>query len=369
MVYDNPLFREHCILYIRYIDDLLVLWDGTMDSLVEFHTFLNGMEETLKSTNTSDRVTINFLDVQLTRVGTGLKTDLFRKTTDKNSVLHYTSFHPKPLRDSLPLSQYTRLKRIVSNDSDLQKEKGEMTSRFMERGYPHDILDMNKRKLQNRSREDLLCPLKRYTQKSDRLMFVSKYTTASRHVGNIIRRHWHILQSCHQDIPSFQQPPMLAYKRGRNLKDQLVKADIGGKCPSKQLFLQNPKFGTFPCLHCTQCNSVTKGNIFYHPHRGNKYEIKKYFTCESSFVRDRISKHKSTIRRGLTALPVPAHFQSARHSISQLKFQVIDSVEAPRRGGNRLLMLKKLEMMWIHKLDTIWPRGLNREYTPANFIF
>ncbi|OCT55733.1 hypothetical protein XELAEV_18004495mg [Xenopus laevis] len=91
-----------------------------MDSLIEFHTFLNSMEDTLKFTNTCDKVTINFLDVQLTRVGTGLKTDLFRKTTDKNSLLHCTSFHPKPLRDSLPLSQYTRLKCIVSDDNDLQ---------------------------------------------------------------------------------------------------------------------------------------------------------------------------------------------------------------------------------------------------------
>ncbi|OCT83342.1 hypothetical protein XELAEV_18025881mg [Xenopus laevis] len=136
-------------------------------------------------------------------------------------------------------------------------------------------------------------------------------------------------------------------------------------------------------------NSVTKGNSFFHPHSGKKYSIKIYYPCESTYVIyllkcpcgllyvcettqkicDRISKHKSTIRREMLALPVPAHFHTASHSVSQLKFQVIDSVEEPRRGGNRLMMLKKLEMLWIHKLDTIWHRGLNREYTPAMFMF
>ncbi|OCT76233.1 hypothetical protein XELAEV_18031436mg [Xenopus laevis] len=86
-------------------------------------------------------------------------------------------------------------------------------------------------------------------------------------------------------------------------------------------------------------------------------------------IKDRISKHKSTIRTGQTALPVPAHFQKSGHTVSQLKYQVIDTVPIPRRGGNRLLALHKLEMQWIHRLDTVWPRGLNKDYTPVMFIY
>ncbi|OCT74145.1 hypothetical protein XELAEV_18033105mg [Xenopus laevis] len=165
--------------------------------------------------------------------------------------------------------------------------------------------------------------------------------------------------------------------------------DIGGLKKERTRFLNKPKFGTFPCLHCIQCNSVIKGENFYHPHSGKKYAIKQYYTCDSTFVsyllkcpcgllymgettqkiKDRISKHKSTIRKGLTTLPVPAHFKQAGHSVSQLRFQVIDSAEPPRRGGNRLMLLHKLEMQWIHRLDTVWPRGLNKDYTPAMFIY
>ncbi|OCT76198.1 hypothetical protein XELAEV_18031393mg [Xenopus laevis] len=114
-------------------------------------------------------------------------------------------------------------------------------------------------------------------------------------------------------VTAFQDKPLLSYKRGRSLKDQLAK-------PYKK-------------------------------------------------ISDRICKHKSTIHREITALPVPAHFHAARHSVSQFIFQSINFVAEPRRGGDRLMMLKKLKMQWLHKLDTVWPRGLNREYTPAMFMF
>lgn len=76
----------------------------------------------------------------------------------------------------------------------------------------------------------------------------------------------------------------------------------------------------------------------------------------------RISKHKSTIRTGLNDLPVPKHFAEKAHSISQLRFRVIDSILTLRRGGDRQLLLRERELMWIHKLDCLAPRGLNLEF-------
>ncbi|XP_041424205.1 uncharacterized protein LOC121395238 [Xenopus laevis] len=346
------------------------------------------MESSIKFTWTMDKNCISFLDVNIFRRGTKLETDLFRKTTDKNSILHFDSFHPHSLKCSLPYTQYSRVKRIVSDPHTYTKRIEEMTDRFKERGYPEDVLNKGLSLINNKSRAELLQPPSGNKTNENRIVFVSGFSTASKHVTKIIHKHWHLLTSCLSDIPAFQQPPLMAYKRARNLKDRLVRADIGPLKQQATRFLCNPKFGTFPCLNCTQCNSVTKGDVFYHPHSGKKYAIKNYYTCDSSYVvyllkchcgllyigettqkvNDRISKHKSTIRKQLTALPVPAHFQEARHTVSQLRFQVIDSVEIPRRGGDRVLMLKKLEMRWIHRLDTIWPRGLNREYTPAIFI-
>ncbi|OCT76332.1 hypothetical protein XELAEV_18031531mg [Xenopus laevis] len=70
----------------------------------------------------------------------------------------------------------------------------------------------------------------------------------------------------------------------------------------------------------------------------------------------RIKQHKSNVRCGYTHLPIPAHFAAARHTVSQLRYQVIDSVEPLRRGGDRTLQLKKLEMKWIQKSRDAGPR-------------
>lgn len=79
-------------------------------------------------------------------------------------------------------------------------------------------------------------------------------------------------------------------------------------------------------------------------------------------IRKRISKRKSTIRTRLTDLPIPKHFTEQSHTISLLEFRIIDSVSIPRRGGDRLAMFKEKELMWIHKLDRLAPKGLNLDF-------
>lgn len=76
----------------------------------------------------------------------------------------------------------------------------------------------------------------------------------------------------------------------------------------------------------------------------------------------RITKHKSTIRNRMVELPIPKHFVENNHSINQLKFKVMDSVPELRRGGDRQTKLYEKEFMWIKRLDSLAPKGLNMEY-------
>lgn len=184
-------------------------------------------------------------------------------------------------------------------------------------------------------------------------------------------------------MEAFKMPPLMSYKRDKNLRDVLVKSDIGPqKTGSIQQTFKPLRMGNFPCLRCSCCSNLLKGDTFTHPQTGKSYKIKQRFTCTSSFVvyvitclcgmyyvgetmqeiRHRITKHKSTIRMELTDLPVPAHFLSHGHSISQLRFRVIDGVPPLRRGGDRQWLLKRRELFWIFTLDAMVPKGLNLEY-------
>ncbi|CAJ0946009.1 unnamed protein product, partial [Ranitomeya imitator] len=279
LIYAHNLFYSHCVF-------LKTSWPGLDFTMTYHHT------------------QISFLDTLIIKDDHGsLSTDLYFKPTDRNSLLHYDSFHPCSIKNPIPKSQIHRVDKIVSD--------------------PH-LKDIRINEM----------------------------------------------------------------KRARNIRDILVSADIGpARFSPSQHFLRNPKTGTFPCLNCNQCSNVLRGDIIHHPHIGKRY-INHFFTCDLNFivyllkcpcgllyvgettqsVKDRISKHKSTIRCKNLLLPIPHHFLSKGHSVSQLRFQVIEQVTPPRCGGNRISILKQREAFWIHKLNALTPKGLNRDHDLQSLI-
>lgn len=57
-----------------------------------------------------------------------------------------------------------------------------------------------------------------------RLPFVSYYSKLSPRIIAVLKKYWYILKDSYVHIPSFQIPPMLAYRRSTSLKDKLVKS-------------------------------------------------------------------------------------------------------------------------------------------------
>ncbi|XP_040275199.1 olfactory receptor 1019-like [Bufo bufo] len=63
---------------------------------------------------------LQFLDTEVVIQGDTLVTDLFVKPTDKNTLVRYESHHPRPMIESLPLSQMLRVARIVDVSNKTQ---------------------------------------------------------------------------------------------------------------------------------------------------------------------------------------------------------------------------------------------------------
>lgn len=61
-----------------------------------------------------------------------------------------------------------------------------------------------------------------------RTPFVSTYCRDSGRISNILRKHWSILQGC-PNIDEFKQLPLMSDRRAPNLRDKLVKSDVGSK--------------------------------------------------------------------------------------------------------------------------------------------
>ncbi|XP_077155597.1 uncharacterized protein LOC143818042 [Ranitomeya variabilis] len=85
-------------------------------------------------------------------------TTLFRKGTATNNLLHYSSFHPGHLRNSIPKSQFLRLRRNCSQLPDFQVEARSLTNRLRERGYPRRIISSAFEYSRQKPREEALKP-------------------------------------------------------------------------------------------------------------------------------------------------------------------------------------------------------------------
>ncbi|CAJ0941624.1 unnamed protein product [Ranitomeya imitator] len=119
IVYPDPLFQAYCPFWKRYIDDVFCLWTGTPQTLDLFFHTLNTSWPGLTFTMTSSTERVNFLDTLIFKDELGtLRTDLYTKPTDRNSLLHYSSSHPTATKRSIPRSQFKRVQRIVT-DPDL----------------------------------------------------------------------------------------------------------------------------------------------------------------------------------------------------------------------------------------------------------
>ena len=133
------------LLWLRYIDDILVAWDGDQESLNEFVRYLNNAHPTIKFTYECSDSTVDFLDLTLykgPRFNTDNKLDTkpYFKSTNKFQYLMYSSAHPRNTFRSLIKGELTRLLRACSDEQQYSLIKNKMLVIFKQRGYPHHLI-------------------------------------------------------------------------------------------------------------------------------------------------------------------------------------------------------------------------------------
>ena len=117
-------------LYKRYIDDIVGATSGSRDEIEDFATYVNGFHPSLNFTWIVSDVQLPFLDLCLKPVSDRLLTSEHYKETDTHSYLNYTSSHPVRCKNSIPYSQFLRLRRICSEENDFENKSKEMASFF-----------------------------------------------------------------------------------------------------------------------------------------------------------------------------------------------------------------------------------------------
>lgn len=379
-IFTATAYSSHVKCWFRFIDDVFLIWDGDELGFFNFVEYLNGIFLGIVFNPEISAQSITYLDVKIVNTHGSLNTTLFTKPTDRNTLLHYQSAHPKHLLNSLPISQFKRVLRICSSEEEKNMHLEIMYKKFMERGYPTSVLDQAITKATMNSH--------RTPKTGDRPLFIHKFNHESERIRHAATRNLNILKADDTLATGLKSPPMLVHKRGKSLRDLLVQADPRSKYTPPVIKISQ-KQGCYRCYNCNICNSLICGETFAHPHSGKQYRINGYVNCNTEYCvyllkcpcsmvyvgktigpfKRRFQSHRSDIKTALAktandlpidlSKPVAVHFTIKKHQVHELRGMVIEHVDRPTRGGDRDCFLLRREAYWIHILNTVQPRGLN----------
>ena len=108
-------------LYGRYIDDCISA-TSTREELTQYISAINSFHPALKYTWEISDTSSAFLDIKISIEGNVLCTSVHNKPTDSHNYLLYSSSHPPHVKNSIPFSQFLRLRRLGSDDSDFSEK-------------------------------------------------------------------------------------------------------------------------------------------------------------------------------------------------------------------------------------------------------
>nr|XP_008114451.1 PREDICTED: uncharacterized protein LOC103279723 [Anolis carolinensis] len=299
-------YLPEIIYYGRFIDDIFMVIKS-LETAILFSQWINTLHEHIKFSSHSNQHEINFLDITVYKMQDKLRVINYCKPTDKNSILHYTSFHHHKLKTNLPFSQLMRLKCNTSSPWDFEIETHTFKKQFQERGYPSRVINIAIRKVNHIDRSHLL----RYSPKTypSRIIWPLRLTQFSSNICEIVKKHWHMIK----EIPGCQNTPMVAYKRTKNFKDMLIRSDFISPTTHNK---SNLKGHTF-CGHCDVCVHSLNTKQFTHPTLRITIPLNSFTTCATDqviyvlqcecnllyvgmttrSVRSRILEHRSRIKK------------------------------------------------------------------------
>ena len=182
-------------LYKRYIDDIVGAASGTKEELEDFATFVNNFHPSLKFTWAISDDKLPFLDLYLSPSSNRLITTIQYKETDSHSYLNYSSSHPVRCKNSIPYSQFLRLRRICSEEEDFRTRSEEMTSFFTRRGYPPAVVNQALQRVRSTPSESTINSNTAPSTEEQAVPLVLTYHPRNMQVREIITRNFALLKS------------------------------------------------------------------------------------------------------------------------------------------------------------------------------
>ena len=267
------------------------------------------------------------------------------------------------LKKSIPYSQFLRLKKIHSETQYLLESQIHMYLFSRWREFPHDMIlkawtDTNKF-----TREQLL-----HTENSETkdvpLMFITTYNWVNPNFKELISKHWAYLGRSSATRDFGQRDFMVTYRKPPSLKDQLVRARITQPTHKATQGHKRPN-------SCKYCKKISQSGKIRNLLNNKNYNTVMNGTCQSNNLiyciecnwcyTKYVGQTKNRINEHNHNTTVARHFGGHKDhidpnmSIHILEYYIRLPKDLPRSNSLR----DSSELLWIHRLNTLIPNGLN----------
>ena len=361
----------------RFIDDILCLFVGTEDELLDFLKYISTFHNTIKFTceyRLKDKIvktkwkngqfivenfpilnirprSVDFLDCNIwINENNKFETDLFVKGSDRVTYLKPQSAHAPFVTKNIPYSLAYRLKRICSSNDNFVIRLKELECNLLIRGYNSKVIKHAFEKVKIISRTQALQKVV-HVKSNSRPVFCLTYDPRIDSVSNSMKKHFSLASKDPVFKKTFPLMPMIGYKRARNLGEHLIRAKL---YPTQRYNLRE-RNGFFKCsirdIGCNLCNRSQNISEHVASFSQKKYPIKSNIKCSDNFViysiqckqcpmqyvgqtsnaaSVRFNAHSSDILNKKISKPVAKHFNSRNHSWSDMVFTPFEKLHKKR---------------------------------------
>ena len=146
------------------------------------------------------------------------------KKTETFQYTHFTSCHPPSVKKGFVKGEAFRILRTNSSETTFEDNISNFKKRLIDRGYPQTLVENLLSDIKFTERESAL--LKHNKERKEILPFVTQYQPSVSILKEVLMEKWNLIQNQPLLRQIFKEPPIISYKKGKSLKDMLVRAKL-----------------------------------------------------------------------------------------------------------------------------------------------
>ena len=147
------------------------------------------------------------------------------KPTETFQYTHFSSCHAPGVKKGFIKGEALRLLRTNSSKATFEENVKNFRSHLRVRGYPDNLVNKVLAEVKFTDRKSAL-QQKPQKVKNGLMPFVTQYNPPVPNLKNILMSKWHLIENQPMLREIYREPPLISYRRGKSLKDILVRAKL-----------------------------------------------------------------------------------------------------------------------------------------------